>query len=73
MRVVVLGDDADARGFRLAGVAAAGCRTREDVVEAVRRADDPEAVVLVSPAVVRLAPDAIDRLRDGTRLVLVLP
>ncbi|MFI5177986.1 MAG: V-type ATP synthase subunit F [Vicinamibacterales bacterium] len=78
MRLFAIGDDRDARGFRLAGVEAIACRTRRDVERAAAgvaaRGAEP-GVVLVSEAVYRQAPTAFDALRRRPRwpIVLVLP
>jgi vacuolar-type H+-ATPase subunit F/Vma7 len=77
MRLVVLSDGDDARGFRLAGVDTIVCRTRADVDRALaeRRRPDRSDVMLVSERVYRLAPTAIDarQNRPGWPLLVVLP
>ena len=78
MRLVLLGDADDARGFRLAGVESTVCRTRDDAQRAVDEClhgDRPAGVVLVSECVYRLAPMLFDELQDRPRwpIVMVLP
>ena len=78
MRLALLCDADAARGFRLAGVDATVCRTREDVeraASALASGEPAASVVLVSDTVYRLAPAAIDDLRDHPRwpIVVVLP
>jgi vacuolar-type H+-ATPase subunit F/Vma7 len=79
MRLVLLGDPDDARGFRLAGVEATVCRTRDDVERAVAAlpedGDRQIGVVLVSASVYQLAPSVMDALQDRPRwpILLVLP
>ena len=78
MRLVLLGDPDDARGFRLAGVESTVCRTGDDVrlaVDEVRGGGTPAGVVLVTESVYQLAPTVLDALRDRPRgpIVIVLP
>ncbi len=75
MRLVVLSDGDDARGFRLAGVDTIVCRTPADIDRALAERRGPDRVMLVSEPVYRLAPRAIDALqnRPGWPLVVVLP
>ena len=77
MRLALLGDEDDARGFRLAGVDAMVCRTRDDVDRAASElaGGNHASVVLVSDTVYRLASTAIDELQAGASwpIVLVLP
>jgi vacuolar-type H+-ATPase subunit F/Vma7 len=75
MTLAVLGDVADARGFRLAGVESRVCRTRDQVARATAALADGVGVVLVSASVYRLAPSEIDALRDRPRwpIVVMLP
>jgi vacuolar-type H+-ATPase subunit F/Vma7 len=79
MRLVLLGDADDARGFRLAGVETTVCRTRDDVERAVAdlsgNGDEQTGVVLVSERVYRLAPGVVDALHDRPRwpILVVLP
>jgi vacuolar-type H+-ATPase subunit F/Vma7 len=80
MTIVVLADEADARGFRLAGIDALLCESRTDVEDAVAAlgggpADDRPAVLFVSAPVAALAPDVVEALQDDDRwtAVLVLP
>jgi vacuolar-type H+-ATPase subunit F/Vma7 len=75
MTLVVLGDIADVRGFRLAGVESHVCRTRDEVRLATVALNDDVGVVFVSGPVYRLAPAEIDALRDRPRwpVVVVLP
>ncbi len=76
--IVLLGDAADARGFRLAGVASVVCRTAADVDRALRQLDAAKThrqdVVLVSRSVYRVAADRIDAVSAAAGpMVLVLP
>ncbi|MBZ5558073.1 MAG: V-type ATP synthase subunit F [Acidobacteriia bacterium] len=79
MPLLVLGDADDARGFRLAGVKALACGTERDLDRAIRdlvaAGGEPGSVVLVSEAVRRLSPAAIDALtsRPGWPMVVVMP
>ena len=75
MRLVVLSDGDEARGFRLAGVDTIVCRTPADVDGALAERCGPDRVMLVSERVSRLAPRVIDALqnRPGWPLVVVLP
>ena len=79
MRLVLLGDADDARGFRLAGVETTICRTRADVDHAVAQlfedGGEPTSVVLVSAPVHHLAPSVIDALQDRPRwpILVLLP
>ena len=79
MRLVLLGGADDARGFRLAGVESAICRSRADVDDAVAALLEdrtrPPAVVMVSASVHRLAADAVVALQDRLHwpIVVVLP
>ena len=77
MRLVLLGNLDDARGFRLAGVETIVCRTRDDVDRAVAGllAEGNVGAVLVSEAVYRLAPGVLTALQDRPQwpIVLVLP
>ena len=78
MPLLVLGDADDARGFRLAGVKARACGTERDLDRAIRdvvAAGETGSVVLVSEAVRRLSPAAIDALtsRPGWPMVVVMP
>jgi vacuolar-type H+-ATPase subunit F/Vma7 len=76
MRLVVLSDGDEARGFRLAGVHTIVCRTRADVDRALveRRGPDRADVMLVADRVYRLAPTAIDALQNRPGWpVVVLP
>ena len=76
--VVFVGSSADARGFRLAGVAAVTA-TREAIVAAVSAWLEPDAkrpaLVIVSAGAMAAAPDhlaALEADADGP-IVLVLP
>ncbi len=75
--ILALADATDARGLRLGGATAVRCRSREDVVRALRSATEgaAPAMVMISPPVYALAPQEIDAFRDrrGAPLVLVLP
>lgn len=79
MRLVLLGDAADARGFRLAGVDSTVCRTRDDVDRAVaelfENGDGHTGIVLVSAPVYRLAPSVMDALQNRPRwpILVMLP
>ena len=77
MRLVVLGDADDARGFRLAGVETVVCRTQADVDRALAGCVGHERsdVVLVSERVYHLAPTVLDALqnRPGWPILVVLP
>jgi len=75
MRLVVLSDGDEARGFRLAGVDTIVCRTRADLDRALAERRGPDRVMLVSERVYRLAPRAIDAFqnRPGWPLLVVLP
>ncbi len=79
MRLILLGDADDARGFRLAGVETTVCRTRDDVERAaaavLEDGDGEIGVVLVSESVCQLAPSAMDALQDRPRwpILVVLP
>ncbi len=78
MRLVLLGDADDARGFRLAGVETTVCRTRDDVERAVADLSDHSdeiGGVLVSERVHRLAPGVVDALHENPRwpILIVLP
>ena len=79
MRIVLLGDSGDARGFRLAGIESFVCRTRDDLDRAVaalaETGNERAGLVLVSEPVYRMAPGAIDALQDRPRwpVVLILP
>ena len=79
MKLVLLADVDDDRGFRLAGVDSTRCRTRLDIERAVadlvRHGEGELGVVLVSESVYQLAPRVIDALRETARwpLVVVLP
>lgn len=79
MRLVLLGDADDGRGFRLAGVETILCRTRDDVEREVatllQDGGRQIGVVLVSAAVYQLAPHMIDAIRDRPLwpILLVLP
>lgn len=77
MRLVVLSDADDARGFRLAGVETIVCRTHADLDRALaeRLGHERSDVVLVSERVYHLAPVVLDALqnRPGWPIVVVLP
>ena len=77
--VLVLGDAADAPGFRLAGVCAIMCSRATDVDRALAQCEatqkDRPGVILVSESVYRLAQATLDALQGATDgpLLLVLP
>jgi vacuolar-type H+-ATPase subunit F/Vma7 len=77
VNAVLLGDVQDARGFALAGFAAVPCGDVREAESALRRvAAAPDlALVLVSPGVAALVPEALDafRARAAAPVVLVLP
>jgi vacuolar-type H+-ATPase subunit F/Vma7 len=77
VRIVLLGDEDDVRGFGLAGVHGIVARTREQIVTELRRIgrDRTVALLLVSEPVRRRAPAAVRAVEDGCEapLVLTLP
>jgi vacuolar-type H+-ATPase subunit F/Vma7 len=77
MHARFIGDARDGTGFSLAGVPAAECQSRAELVDALEsaRLDPDVAIIVVAPATAALAPDVIERMRDATRLpiTIVLP
>jgi vacuolar-type H+-ATPase subunit F/Vma7 len=77
MYVRVIGEARDVTGFALAGLDAAECHTRGEVIAALDSARrDPEvAIVVLSPAVAALAEDVVEEMRDipGLPITIVLP
>ena len=77
--VLVLGDAADALGFRLAGARAIACSRATDVDRGLGRLEaaekDRPGLILVSESVYRLAQATLDALQGAAHgpLVLVLP
>lgn len=75
----MLGDAADVRGFRLAGMDGVVCRRRDDVEAALDRLHAAPtfapALVLVSASVYQLVRGRVDEERANTAgpLLLVLP
>ncbi len=78
MKIVLLGDADDVRGFALAGVDGHVCQDRGAVESALARIGAHAAemgLVLISAAVAGLASRAIERLRaqEGSPAVIILP
>ena len=78
MRIFVLGDALDVRGFALAGVEGARAEDPESARAGLARAvhaEPPVGLLLLSERIAGLLPREIDRLErsDGPPAVVVLP
>jgi vacuolar-type H+-ATPase subunit F/Vma7 len=71
MKILVLGTPDDVRGFALAGAAGRVPRDAEEVEQAIEEAErDGVELILLSPEIARLAPEAVAASRV---LVVILP
>jgi vacuolar-type H+-ATPase subunit F/Vma7 len=72
MRIVVIGDDRDVRGFALAGVGGRVCRDRRDVERAFAEVPDDTGLILLSASAARLAAASVASAQAKKRPALVV-